>query len=120
MRSLNSWRPLWRPSIDRESGHASLSTLKKDIDKGLKIFADVLMHPAFPEDKINMRRDEVIESIRRENDNPMHISQREFRKILYDSAHPYSRKIDGTMESIVAITRTTLLPFTRNIFIRTT
>ena len=47
-------------SIERESGSASLSTLKKDIDKGLKIFADVLMNPAFPEDKIRMRKDEVI------------------------------------------------------------
>ncbi|HJW85361.1 MAG TPA: pitrilysin family protein [Candidatus Brocadiaceae bacterium] len=103
-------------AIDRESGYASLSTLKKDIDNGLKIFADVLMHPAFPEDKISQRKDEVVESIRRENDNPMHISQREFRKILYDSAHPYSRKIDGTTESLAAITRDDIVAFHKKYF----
>jgi len=102
--------------IDRESGSANLSTLKKDIDKSLKIFADVLMNPAFPEDKIRMRKDEVIESIRRENDNPSQIAQREFRKIMYDSKHPYSRKVEGTLESIEKITREDMVAFHKKYF----
>ncbi len=103
-------------SIDRESGNAGLSTLKKDIDKGLKIFADVLMNPAFPEDKIRMRKDEVVESIRRENDNPAQIAQREFRRILYDSKHPYSRKVEGTLESVEKITRDDMVAFHKKYF----
>ncbi|HEY4482465.1 MAG TPA: pitrilysin family protein [Candidatus Brocadiaceae bacterium] len=103
-------------SIDRESGSANLSTLKKDIDKSLKIFADVLMNPAFPEDKIRMRKDEVIESIRRENDNPSQIAQREFRKIMYDSKHPYSRKVEGTLESIEKIARDDMIAFHKKYF----
>ncbi len=104
------------PSIDRESGSASLSTIKKDIDKGLKIFADVLINPAFPEDKIRMRKDEVVESIRRENDNPAQIAQREFRKIMYDSKHPYSRKVEGTLESIEKIARDDMIAFHKKYF----
>ena len=103
-------------SIDRESSSANLSTLRKDIDKSLKIFADVLMNPALPEDKIRMRKDEVIESIRRENDNPSQIAQREFRKIMYDSKHPYSRKVEGTLESIEKITRDDMIAFHKKYF----
>ena len=103
-------------AIDRESGSANLSTLRKDIDKSLKIFADVLMNPAFPEDKIRMRKDEVVESIRRENDNPAQIAQREFRKIMYDSKHPYSRKVEGTLESIEKITRDDMITFHKKYF----
>lgn len=103
-------------SIDRESGSANLSVLKKDIDKGLKIFADVLMNPAFPEDKIKMRKDEIIEAIRRENDNPTQISHREFRKVLYDKNHPYSRKVEGTPESIEKITRDDIVAFHKKFF----
>ena len=69
------------------------------------------MNPAFPEDKIRMRKDEVVESIRRENDNPAQIAQREFRKIMYDSKHPYSRKVEGTLESIEKITRDDMITF---------
>src|SRR3989338_7474432 len=103
-------------AIDRESGSANLSALKKDIDKSLKIFADVLMNPAFPEDKIRMRKDEVVESIRRENDNPTQIAPREFRKIMYDSKHPYSRKVEGTLESIEKITRDDMVAFHKKYF----
>ena len=103
-------------AIDRESGSANLSTLRKDIDKSLKIFADVLMNPAFPEDKIRMRKDEVVESIRRENDNPAQIAQREFRKIMYDSKHPYSRKVEGSLESIEKITRDDMIAFHKKYF----
>jgi len=103
-------------SIDRESGSASLSTLKKDIDKGLKIFADVLMNPVFAEDKIRIRKDEVIESIRRENDSPSQIVHREFRKIIYDSKHPYSRRLNGTPETIEKITRDDIIAFHKKYF----
>ncbi|HHT9110392.1 MAG TPA: M16 family metallopeptidase [Candidatus Brocadiaceae bacterium] len=103
-------------SIERESGSASLSTLKRDIDNGLKIFADVLMNPAFPDDKIRMRKDEVIESIRRENDNPQQIAGREFRRIMYDRKHPYSRKVDGTPETIEKITRDDMIAFHKKYF----
>ncbi len=42
--------------IGREVGSASLSTLKKDMDLSLKIFADVLMHPVFAEEKVDLAR----------------------------------------------------------------
>ncbi|TVL99036.1 MAG: insulinase family protein [Candidatus Brocadia sp. WS118] len=103
-------------SIDRESGSVSLSSLKKDVDKGLKIFADVIMNPAFPDEKIKMRKDEVVESIRRENDNPSQIAHREFRRIMYDSKHPYSRKVEGTLETIEKITRDDMVSFHRKYF----
>ncbi|MCF6148350.1 MAG: insulinase family protein [Candidatus Kuenenia sp.] len=103
-------------SIGRESGSASLSVLKKDLDKGLKIFADILRNPAFPEDKIRMKKDEAIESIRRENDRPQQIAGREFRKIIYENIHPYSRRVDGTLESIEKITRKDMIAFHKNFF----
>lgn len=103
-------------SISRESGHASLSVLKKDTDKGVEIFADVLMNPAFPEDKIEKRKGEVIESIRRENDRAYDIVFREFRRLIYDEKHPYSKKIDGEIETIKNITRDDIVAFYKQYF----
>ncbi len=103
-------------SIGRESGSASLSTMKKDIDKGLEIFADVLMNPAFPEEMIKKEKDEILESIRRENDRPGQIVFREFRKLIYDADHPYSRKTDGFKETIEKITRDDMVAFHKRYF----
>ncbi len=102
--------------ISRESGSASLSVLKKDIDKGLEVFADVLMNPAFPEDKIKKSKDELMESFRRENDSPHRIIFREFRKLAYDKNHPYSRKVDGEPETIERITRDDMIAFHKKYF----
>ncbi len=103
-------------SIGRESGSASLSTMKKDIDNSLEIFADVIMHPAFPEDMIKKQKDETLEGIRRENDSPGQIIFREFRKILYKEDHPYSRKTDGYKETIGNITREDMIAFHNKYF----
>ncbi len=103
-------------SIGRESGSASLSTMKKDIDNSLEIFADVIMNPAFPEDMIKKQKDETLEGIRRENDNPGQIIFREFRKILYKEDHPYSRKTDGYKETIKNTTREDMIAFHNKYF----
>ncbi len=56
--------------IGNESGGASLNCMSKDIDKGLGLFADVLMHPAFAQEQIDLEKDKIRESIRRRNDSP--------------------------------------------------
>ncbi|MDP6626022.1 MAG: pitrilysin family protein, partial [Nitrospinota bacterium] len=95
-------------SIGSDSGSASLSVMTKDIDEGLKIFADVLMHPVFDQGKIDITKNQAIEAIRRENDNPAHVARREFRRLLYRD-HPYGRK--ATIESVSSITREDMIAF---------
>ena len=82
--------------------------MTKDIDEGLKIFADVLMHPVFAQEKIDITKNQAIEAIRRENDNPGQVARREFRRLLYRD-HPYSRK--STIESVTSITREDIIAF---------
>ena len=72
-----------------EYGSVSLSTMAEDIEKGLEIFADVLRNPAFREDKLELRKQQAIESIRRRNDNPIQLAWRNFSAILYGTDHPF-------------------------------
>ncbi|RKU27591.1 hypothetical protein C6497_11015 [Candidatus Poribacteria bacterium] len=72
-----------------EYGNVSLSTLAEDIDKGLEIFADVLRNPAFREEKLDLRKQQAIEGIRRRNDNPIQLAWRNFSEILYGKDHPF-------------------------------
>lgn len=72
-----------------EYGSVSLSTMAEDIEKGLEIFADVLRNPAFREEKLELRKQQAIESIRRRNDNPIQLAWRNFSAILYGMDHPF-------------------------------
>lgn len=72
-----------------EYGSISLSTMAEDIETGLEIFADVLRNPAFREDKLELRKQQAVEAIRRRNDNPIQLAWRNFSAILYGTNHPF-------------------------------
>ncbi len=88
--------------MSREYGTINLSTLAEDIDKGLEIFADVLRNPAFREDKLELRKQQSIERIRRRNDNPIQLAWRNFSALLYSTNHPFGWYTE--MEGIESIT----------------
>lgn len=72
-----------------EYGTVSLSSLAEDIEKGLEIFSDILQNPAFREDKLELRKQQAIEAIRRRNDNPIQLAWRNFSSILFGKDHPF-------------------------------
>lgn len=88
--------------MSREYGTVNLSTLAGDIETGLEIFADVLRNPAFREDKLELRKQQSIERIRRRNDNPIQLAWRNFSALLYGTDHPFGWYTE--MEGIESIT----------------
>ncbi|MCD6380354.1 insulinase family protein [bacterium] len=92
---------------------ASLNCLKKDLPHVLDIYADLIMNPAFPEDKISMKRKTMLEELRRKNDKPMNIARREYRKLIYKE-HPYGWY--GTKEGYNSISREDLVKFHEKYF----
>ena len=100
--------------IGLNSGYASMSVLKEDVDTGLSILADVLMNPAFREDKIELAKIEHRSTIARRNDNPRSIAQREFAKLIYEPDSVYARHTEyATIENI---TRDDLVAFHKKFF----
>ncbi len=92
-----------------EYGSVSLSTMAEDIEKGLEIFADVLRNPAFREDKLDLRKQQAIEAIRRRNDNPIQLAWRNFSAILYGKEHPFGWYSE--IETVESITVEDLMTF---------
>lgn len=81
-------------SIGDESGSASLWVLKRDLETGLRLFSQVLRTPAFRQDQIDLVKDQIRESIRRRNDFPAQIANREFAKLIYGRDHPLARTVE--------------------------
>jgi len=95
-------------SIGREVGVASLSVLKKDMEVGIKIFAEVLMYPVFAQDKFDLAKKKKEEAIRRRNDNPQSIAFREFRRLIFGN-NPRGRI--STLKTVANISREDLVDF---------
>jgi zinc protease len=86
----------------------AVNCLKKDLPRVLEIFGDLVMNPAMPGDKVDMKRKTMLEDIRRKNDEPNAVVRREFGKLV-NGDHPYAW--ESTTASVNAITRDDLAKF---------
>jgi len=95
-------------SIGADAGTVSLVSLTKNFDRTLQIFSQVLMAPAFRKDRVELARNQSIESLRRENDDPKGIADRELTKAIYRGT-PLG--LFPTFATVKAITRDDLVNF---------
>ena len=84
--------------------------LADDFEPVLSLVADVARHPAFADKEIATRKETLITSIRQEEDNPATVAGDAFALALY-GAHPYSRKLRGSVAAIEGIRRQDLVRF---------
>jgi len=84
--------------------------LSDDFPAVLGLAADIARHPRFADNEIETRRDNLITSIRQEEDNPATMAADAFAKALYGT-QPYARKVRGTIAGIEAIRRQDLVRF---------
>ncbi|HEY4744972.1 MAG TPA: pitrilysin family protein [Desulfuromonadaceae bacterium] len=86
----------------------SLTSLTKNFDRTLRIFNDVLLRPAFNEKRVDMARKHLIEGLRRQNDDPKEIADRELVKAIY-AGHPLGAV--PTFDTARDITRQDMIAF---------
>ena len=87
--------------IGESFGSVSFSTLKERTDEVLNAFHDVLIHPAFREDKIELAKTGIRGGIARRNDDAHGISQREFTNLTYGRDTPYGWEVQyATVDNI--------------------
>ena len=91
-----------------DSTNVSLSTLTKNIDAALDIYADVIQNPAFPAAEFESLRNRQLIGLRQQRANPNAIANVAFNKVLYGD-HPYGR--DTNEASLKAITRDDIVKY---------
>ncbi len=91
----------------------SLNTLKSTMDKSLALYADLILHPAFPQKEFDRLQKERIASIKREKVTPQAMALRVVPALIYGKGHPYSLPFTGTGTegSVAKMTREDLAKF---------
>jgi zinc protease len=97
--------------IGDDSGSISLNLLSKDLDRGLAILREVLTEPAFEEEQIRIRKDQLLNDMKTRNDDSADIEARE-RGFLAWGQEYYANRY-ATKASLDAITREDLIAFHR-------
>ena len=96
-------------NIGETQGSVSLNLLSKDLDEGLAILRDVLYAPRFQDDKITLRKEQMLQEMKQRNDDSAAIEARE-RGFLAFGENFWANR-DSTAASLESITRTDIEAF---------
>jgi len=90
--------------------NVSLSVLKKDLDLGLDLLADILLNPTFAPDEIQRKLAEILAGIRRKQEDPGEVAAEAFAAAVFGQ-HPYGRPVEGWETTVPALTREDIVRF---------
>ena len=102
-------------NADQDYAVVSLQVLRKDLDTGLDLLADVLLRPALRADELTRQREAVLASIRADEDDPTNVAQKAFQQALFGDT-PYGHPVEGTEASVARLTRADAQQFYRHFY----
>ena len=95
-------------NADLSGGRAEF--MKKDIAKGLELFADLLLNPTFPQDEVKKLIAQRVDGVRAAKDRAQGVIPEYYHAFLF-GGHPYGRPVGGDERSLTAITRDDIAAF---------
>jgi zinc protease len=100
--------------IGLEMGNASLQVLSGDLEEGLRLMFDMLMKPAFEDRRLAVAKHSVLESLRRQDDDPESLANYRFKQMVYGKESPWARRPDR--KSLSRISREDIRAFHEKYF----
>ncbi len=64
-------------------GSASLNVMSKDLNEAMGLFMDLLARPAFQDDRFAKAKDDLLQAMKRRNDDTGSIENREWDRLIY-------------------------------------
>ena len=105
-------------NTDARTDYFSVSSefLVKHVDKGMEIFADIILHPTFPKEEIERECSQRLASLDQIRENPRAVANEYFKKLIY-AQHPYGNQSSGTTLSLGRMTRDAIVKFYEQFFL---
>lgn len=89
--------------------------LRKDLEAGLELTADALLHPSFPEAEVKKVLSRGIDGAKAAKDNPQAAIRQYFRAFFYGPAHPYGHPAQEA--SLTRITRNNIAEYAARAYV---
>jgi len=89
----------------RESFSFGGRSLSEDFPLLLDMLAEQLLEPAFPETEVELTRQQIQSGLLASTDDTFDVGMTTARDALYGGENPFAGRVEGTKESVAAITR---------------
>lgn len=97
-------------SAGLDSSSVSLGCLKDNIERGVKLMAEVVRRPTFPAEEFDKRRKQLLTQLTISAAEHGYVADRELRRVLY-GRHPYARTPTGEPADVQALEPTDFAPW---------
>jgi zinc protease len=84
--------------------------LSKDLERGLGLLSDALLHPTFPQEEVDKLLAQAVDAVRGAKDDPQQVLGLYYDGYLYGT-HPYGRPAGGDEASLQRIKRDAIVKF---------
>ncbi len=101
----------------RDEVVVSAQVLTQNRDEALALLRGAIVAPSFDETALNRVRQQVISGIEYDETDPDTISSRTFNALAYGD-HPYATSLDGTVQTVAALTRDDIVAAHRSALVR--
>jgi zinc protease len=103
----------WSGSANLDWMGVNINVLKATMPEALTIYADLILHPAFPQKEFERLQKDRIATIQREKVTPAAMALRVVPGLIYGAGHPYAVPLTGTgtEASVRRMTRDDLVKF---------
>jgi len=95
---------------------ATASILNKDVDLGLELLSDLLIHPVFPQEYVDKEIERTLAEITSAQDRPQVVAGWAFNELVYQD-HPLHRPSHGYPGTVEKITRADLIEYHKTYFV---
>ncbi len=97
-------------SAGTDSSNVNVAVVKKDLETGMRLLADVVRNASFQEEELNRRRQQLLSNLQVQYADAGYLATLVFDRMIFGK-HPYGLPGEGTPQSIRAITRDDLARF---------
>lgn len=94
----------------RDTFRGSLQTLSENKDQAFDLLTAAINAPRFDDEPVNRIRGQILAGLRHDSQDPDTVAGLTMAKLIFPE-HPYGRPVDGTAESITAVTGDDLKTF---------
>lgn len=103
--------------VHRDALSVSARFLTENRDEAIALLRSALTAPRFDQDALDRVRDQVLTVIRSDDTDPDTVASRRFNALAFGD-HPYATSIDGTVESVSALTRDDIVTAYKDVIAR--
>ncbi|HEX2207221.1 MAG TPA: insulinase family protein, partial [Longimicrobium sp.] len=90
--------------ISWDSSLAGFTALTSRLEAGMRILADLVMHPAFPQHEVERIRDERLAALVQRRADPSSLADELITSYSFPEGHPFGRRLAGPEATLATLT----------------